>query len=448
MFDSVDRSQEAQDSGSRAPRMRGRGAEEGSWNPCPLRDAVADVIDLDTDACPDGQLRDALRDLRQPIAQLQAFVTQVAGILEQRAVAAAPEGRGARAVQGPRDFLTEELGMSRSEAKRAGETGRRLTEAPKTAEAFRAGDLRPDHARIITDLLLQIPAGRRDEVEAELVALARKSDPVTFGRDARRILGRENHDSLLRREKREHIRRSVRIGPTPDGGVTITGQLYGLMGERALTAIQAYTTYDGPDDRRSSEQRTADALDSIFEVALRVGEAPTQHGIRPHVRVHVQWSDLFSGAGTAELAGLGPITIDELRPLLEDCTVSRIVIGPDSVPIEVGEAVRTVPAGLWRALEAREGGCTWPGCHAPAIWCDVAHGHKPFAGGGRLSLDNATLLCRRHHRQFDRGGWRIRIAGRQVLFDRVDQAPPEGIDRDAHPPGLFDGQDPGLPRGP
>jgi hypothetical protein len=103
----------------------------------------------------------------------------------------------------------------------------------------------------------------------------------------------------------------------PEGGVAITGQLYGSMGERALTAIQAYTTYDGPDDRRRSEQRAADALDSIFEVALRSGTAPTQHGVRPHIRAHVQWSDLVAGVGTAELAGLGPVTIDELRPLLD-----------------------------------------------------------------------------------------------------------------------------------
>ena len=418
------------------------------WNPGPLHTAVEAVVDLDVDAHADADLRAVLRDLRQPVAQLQAVITRLAGTLEQRAITTAPAGQAAGATRRARDFLTEELGMSRSEAKRAGETGRQLTDAPATSEAFTAGDLRPEHARIITDLLPKIPTSRRFDVEAELVDLARRSDPVAFGRQARRVLARENMAALERREKREHLQRSVRIGQTPDGGVTVSGILHGLMGERALTAIQAYTTYDGPDDHRSAEQRTADALDNIFEVALRAGEAPTRHGVRPHVRVHVRWSDLATGTGFAELAGLGPISISALRPLLDDCSVSRLITGPDSAPIEAGEAVRTVPAGLWRALEARDGGCTWPGCGAPAIWCDVAHGQVPFAEHGRLSVDNAALLCRRHHRQFDRGGWRIRIAGTRVLYDRVDGRDGPNADPTPGPAQLFDLHAPTMPRGP
>jgi hypothetical protein len=206
---------------------------------------------------------------------------------------------------------------------------------------------------------------------------------------------------------------------TEDGGIAFSGQLYGEMAERFRTGLLAFATPDDADQPRTPQQRNADALDQLFSVALGAGEAPTRHGVRPHVLVLVEASQLARDAGFAELGLTGPVTMAEVRSLLRDCTFSRVILGPDSVPIEVSEAVRTVPAGLWRALVARDNGCSWAGCDAPPFWCDVAHAGQPFAHGGKLSLDNATLLCRRHHRRFDAGGWTITIEGATLTFTRT-----------------------------
>lgn len=80
--------------------------------------------------------------------------------------------------------------------------------------------------------------------------------------------------------------------------------------------------------------------------------------------------------------------------------------------------MRTVPTGLWHALLLRDGGCRWPGCDAPAAWCDVAHGHTAYTDGGLLSPQNAALLCRSHHRRFDLGPWVIHVKGDEVTFLR------------------------------
>jgi len=93
---------------------------------------------------------------------------------------------------------------------------------------------------------------------------------------------------------------------------------------------------------------------------------------------------------------------------------------------EVISQVRTVPVGLWRALLVRDGGCTWPGCDAPAAWCDVAHGQTPFAENGRLMPANAALLCRSHHRRFDLGPWTIHVRGDQVTYLRPTAQPRAG----------------------
>jgi len=47
---------------------------------------------------------------------------------------------------------------------------------------------------------------------------------------------------------------------------------------------------------------------------------------------------------------------------------------------------------LWR----RDRGCTYPGCTAPAAW-SRAHHVLHWADGGPSDIDNAALLCQRHH---------------------------------------------------
>jgi hypothetical protein len=108
-----------------------------------------------------------------------------------------------------------------------------------------------------------------------------------------------------------------------------------------------------------------------------------------------------------------------------------------------------VPAGLWAALIARDGGCAWPGCDAPPAWCQAAHGNTPYRHDGKLKLADAALLCLRHHRRFDHDGWTLHIEGTTVTFhptNRTDQTDPTGrtnqADRPGRPSDGTDGHDP------
>ena len=80
-----------------------------------------------------------------------------------------------------------------------------------------------------------------------------------------------------------------------------------------------------------------------------------------------------------------------------DCEVWRVVLDPATgLPLEVGRAHRIVPTWMRKALIARDRGCRWPGCSAPASWCEVHH-LLAWYSGGQTNVDNAALLCRWHH---------------------------------------------------
>ncbi|HET6310955.1 MAG TPA: HNH endonuclease, partial [Candidatus Nitrosotalea sp.] len=89
-----------------------------------------------------------------------------------------------------------------------------------------------------------------------------------------------------------------------------------------------------------------------------------------------------------------------------DASVTRILLNSESVVIDVGRAKRTISGPARKALNARDRGCTWPGCERPASWTS-AHHLKHWLHGGDNQPPNLTLLCYRHHWMAHEGNWQI-----------------------------------------
>jgi hypothetical protein len=138
------------------------------------------------------------------------------------------------------------------------------------------------------------------------------------------------------------------------------------------------------------------------------------------VSVVVDWQTLTNGTpGRLDGEFTGPIHPDDIALLLCDCSVNRVVTGPDSLPIDVGRTRRLVPPTLRRALVARDQGCRWPTCNRPAAWCD-GHHVVPWTEGGPTDLDNCVLFCPQHHRAAHQPGWRVEFDGRALRVYRPD----------------------------
>jgi hypothetical protein len=88
------------------------------------------------------------------------------------------------------------------------------------------------------------------------------------------------------------------------------------------------------------------------------------------------------------------------------CDASLVVMrhARDGSVLDVGRKTRTIPRAIRRALLARDRRCQFPGCTVRR--CD-GHHIQHWADGGSTSLDNLTLLCRRHHRCVHEGEFTI-----------------------------------------
>ena len=83
--------------------------------------------------------------------------------------------------------------------------------------------------------------------------------------------------------------------------------------------------------------------------------------------------------------------------------------GPVSLPLDVGQATKTIPDHLRRAVITRDRCCRFPGCRQRPAACQ-AHHLTPKSHGGTTSLNNLILLCAFHHlTAIHRWGWHLTL---------------------------------------
>ncbi|MGH3998940.1 MAG: DUF222 domain-containing protein, partial [Pseudonocardiaceae bacterium] len=180
---------------------------------------------------------------------------------------------------------------------------------------------------------------------------------------------------------------------------------------------------DGVTDTRSPTRRNADALVEAMSCLLDEGGLPTQGGQRPHLVLTMKLSDLIDGLGTATLDTGGYLTAAEARRLACDAAIIPMVLGSDSMPLDVGRQHRLATAAIRDALAQRDKGCAFPGCDRPPSYCQ-AHHLVYWLNWGETKLDNMCLLCEYHHTIVHRQGWYIRLDARR----RPQFIPPKTVD--------------------
>jgi hypothetical protein len=238
-------------------------------------------------------------------------------------------------------------------------------------------------------------------------------------------------------DRRKQLARSVACWADEDGMVIVRARLtpeQGAVVQKALEAASDRLYQEGqhaaPPDNMAEEvtfgQRQADALTLIAESALNAGFDRGSTGDRYQVVLHVQAAPALIGDEPRHVidladAGIG-VSAETSRRVSCDASVVVIREDADGAALEVGRKTRTIPSGLRRALASRDRHCVFPGCSARR--CD-AHHVEHWAGGGRTSLDNLVLLCRRHHTLVHDGGISVEAHDGEMVFRRPDGRPIE-----------------------
>ena len=138
------------------------------------------------------------------------------------------------------------------------------------------------------------------------------------------------------------------------------------------------------------------------------------------MNVVIDWEQLHAGAGDPAAASTDlAVSPAAVRQLLCDANVARIVVGTDSVPLDVARSRRTAPRWIRRAITVRDQGCRFPGCDRRPSWCE-AHHVWAWEAGGPTAVTNLVLLCPFHHHVVHRLGWRAAFDG--VTFRVTDPA--------------------------
>ncbi len=298
-------------------------------------------------------------------------------------------------------FLKDRCHMAGARAQRAVGLSHRLSDLPFVTKAFEADDLSLDQMQVFA----HIPDHLSGELVDAEVMLVNAASPLSVADTVRLVEywktavdGPGVETAVEELEERRYLF----AAKTFEGMVKLDGLLDPVTGDLVLTALGAATPPPCRDDRRTARQRRADALADLARSFLDSGQASGTE--KPHVLVLTDLDALQGhGGGVHETANGHVLTPGQVRWYACDCTISRIILGPDSEPLDIGRATRIIPPAMRRALIARDRHCQHPGCDRDHRWCD-AHHIQHWADGGPTALTNLKLLCRHHHTLAHRSG--------------------------------------------
>lgn len=309
---------------------------------------------------------------------------------------------------GPVSWLATYCALVRGAAARLVRTARFVRRHERTAKALDVGDLSVPHAEMLAAV-----AHRRDalyERDETVLLDAAATVAVQDFPKATRTWASLADDELARSEAAFAFdRRDLSFSATTHGSVV--GGFLDPEAHAAVTrTLDDVQPPDGPGDTRTLGQRRADALVLLCE-RYRGGGLPESRPIAgaelvvSHDLLHRRALVELDGL-RCEIAGFGPIPRITAERLVCDCAIARLVMGADGEVLDLGRRTRTIPKRLRRAIVLRDQHCQFPGCRAPAAWCDVHH-LVHWLLGGTTDLGNCALLCRRHHVAVHEGGWKL-----------------------------------------
>jgi hypothetical protein len=371
-------------------------------------DELLEALDALAEQRLDGLFGPALLERLGPLMVAQnRLAAEVTRTVRQCEVSGAAEHDGKPSMA---SWLRGHQRMGAGAANQLVRNGRALEQLPALAAAAAAGAVSAEAVSVVAPVASAENMARAGEqgvdvgaVDEALARVAASRPHAELRQVVGHYLGRLDPDGA---EPDPTEQRSLSFAKGTDGSLTFRGTLDAIGGEKFQAAIESVLQASRPaGDTRTRAQQCADALVQLADNALASGTLPTMRTVKPHVVVTIDLDDLadpHTGAGAGRTGFGGIISAARARWLACDGNVTRIVIGPEGQPLDMGRSHRVVPPHLRRAVEVRDRSCVFAGCDAPSHWCDVHH-LVHWIDDGDTSLENSALLCERHHTKVHHG---------------------------------------------
>jgi hypothetical protein len=365
------------------------------------------------------------RQTAMRIQRLQARLAAHSAAAVRAVDALVPVGLGGST--GTADLLARDFGRDRRAAGRQVRLAQSLGERTSTERALAEGLITEAQAVVIVNALRGVPAEHRDRCEQTLIAAAQTLSAKDLSRRAKRIadvyapkpeVDRLENESLELQEARAWERTSFWMVDDRDGTWRGGFVLPDLHAEILRTMLDAFTA---PRQGESPVPEPVDGTQTGFDrLTQRQGHAfahliekmpvdglPQSGTTAATLVITTELKDLQSGLAAATIATGTRLSAGETRRLACSAGIIPAVLDGRSLPLDLGRTKRLFTKHQKIALGLRDLGCVAPGCDRPPAWSEVHH-PVPWSHGGESNLDNAVLLCPRHHHQAHREHWQFR----------------------------------------
>ncbi len=373
-------------------------------------------------ACAASSWREEARLRERGFEELEAKITELWGYLNaatSRFLALVAEfdrakGYERHGLANTAQWLNWQCGIGPVAAREKVRVARALEALSEIADAFAKGEISYSKVRAMT----RVADAANESV---LVHVARHGTAEHVEKLVRKYRWTQRRDAAKLAEL-QHEQRNVSSFFDLDGTFILNARLPPEIGAVVAKALElAVEAVRPPGGKVSAETPLqiaanawrADALRLISEQFLERHGEETGAGSsadRMQVVVHIDQAILSerqaaaeAGPHVCELEDGPALALDTARRLACDATVVGLVEGDDGEPLDIGRKTRSIPAAIARALNARDGGCRFPGCDRARF--TEGHHVKHWADGGETKLANLVTLCGYHHRLVHEGGY-------------------------------------------
>lgn len=304
------------------------------------------------------------------------------------------------------------------------------------AAAQESGSISERHARVVVDTVDHLPAVIRDEegqdLAAQLVGYAQQFDPHQLGKLARRMSACLDPDGTLKDAKQRDGERDVTLWQRPDGSGTLSGELTAEATELLLTHFDAFAapkaSEDGAKDRRTAGQRRHDALVAAMKANLRAKQLPSVAGVTATLIATMTAEQYATGDGLARTSHGAQVPVrDVLDWAGGDYRLFLTVLDTVKGVTAYSSTRRLFTENQRLVRHAVDGGCTFPDCPMPAMWCEIDH-TLDYAETGTSDIRLAGMACDYDNRERKKQGWTPKH-----INGRVAWIPPPWIDPEQRP---------------